>query len=517
MANSGLFSSIRAIQDFTSSWVVQCHSNDMISPPEPGDSNSLHDKIVVTTSSTELTWATDETYSLNLSVAESGSLVANILANTIYGARHACETLLQLIVVVDEYSNYTSSSLHALSRAKIVDQPAYAHRGLLIDTARNFIPVKLLKKQLDAMATSKMNVFHWHVTDTQSFPLMIDRIPEMVSYGAYSSDAIYTPNEVKDVIQYAKYRGIRVILEFDGPAHAGNGWQWGPSKGLGNLALCINQQPWRNYCIEPPCGQLNIINPNLYTVLQDIFQYMANANLGEQVFHMGGDEIFLGCWNSTEEIVSFMLERGMGRSEMDFLIIWSEYQNKALQLWKNTFYSAMQNQSNGNNLIVQNSPSVVLWSSHLTDPSVIRNFLSNEQYVIQTWLPSSSSVPKELLALGYKLIISTKNAWYLDHGFWGKTTYYNWKTVYDNQLALEENILGGEVCAWTEFIDKHSLESRIWPRAAAAAERLWSNPDTRAVEAESRFFRHRNRLITRGIQPEAIAPKWCEQNESQCH
>lgn len=89
--------------------------------------------------------------------------------------------------------------------------------------------------------------------------------------------------------------------------------------------------------------------------------------------------------------------------------------------------------------------------------------------------------------------------------------------MYDNQLPKGDSILGGEVCVWTEFIDAHSLDGRAWPRAAAAAERLWSNPTTKSLEAESRFFSHRERLISRGIQPEAIAPQWCQQNEGQCH
>ena len=137
--------------------------------------------------------------------------------------------------------------------------------------------------------------------------------------------------------------------------------------------------------------------------------------------------------------------------------------------------------------------------------------------MIQTWLPSSSTIPKELQKLGYKLIVSTKDAWYLDHGFWGVTTYYTWKKVYDNQLPKGNGILGGEVCVWTEYIDEYSIDGRTWPRAAAAAERLWSNPETKAIDAESRFFCHRERLIIRGIQPEALAPRWCEQNEKQCH
>uniref|UniRef100_A0A182RKT8 beta-N-acetylhexosaminidase n=1 Tax=Anopheles funestus TaxID=62324 RepID=A0A182RKT8_ANOFN len=251
---------------------------------------SLIIKLYTTSGTTSISWTTDESYTLNVLIENSTTVVAIIEANTIFGARHGCETLLQLFTTVNEENSTTS--LHMLSQAIIIDQPTYPHRGLLIDTARNYIPIKCLKRQLDAMAASKMNVFHWHVTDTQSFPIQLESVPEMTTNGAYSAEAIYSPSDVRKIIRYAKYRGIRVIFELDAPSHAGNGWQWGPDKGLGNLAVCINQKPWRNFCIEPPCGQLNPINLNLYTVLKDIYYDLARMNKDELIFHMGGDEVF---------------------------------------------------------------------------------------------------------------------------------------------------------------------------------------------------------------------------------
>ncbi|XP_049277610.1 chitooligosaccharidolytic beta-N-acetylglucosaminidase [Anopheles funestus] len=477
---------------------------------------SLIIKLYTTSGTTSISWTTDESYTLNVLIENSTTVVAIIEANTIFGARHGCETLLQLFTTVNEENSTTS--LHMLSQAIIIDQPTYPHRGLLIDTARNYIPTKCLKRQLDAMAASKMNVFHWHVTDTQSFPIQLESVPEMTTNGAYSAEAIYSPSDVRKIIRYAKYRGIRVIFELDAPSHAGNGWQWGPDKGLGNLAVCINQKPWRNFCIEPPCGQLNPINLNLYTVLKDIYYDLARMNKDELIFHMGGDEVFFGCWNATEEIVTYLRNHGMGQNNADFLMLWSEFQDNVLRLWDNALHLATINRT-GSSTISENrvtSP-VIVWSSRLTDPSVIEQFLPSERYVIQTWVPTADNTPQQLQKLGYKLIISTKDAWYLDHGFWGVTSYYNWKKVYDNKLPKGNGTLGGEVCVWTEFIDAYTIDDRTWPRAAAAAERLWSNPTTKSLDAESRFFRHRDRLISRGIKPEAIAPQWCQQNEGQCH
>uniref|UniRef100_A0A182PDH5 beta-N-acetylhexosaminidase n=1 Tax=Anopheles epiroticus TaxID=199890 RepID=A0A182PDH5_9DIPT len=318
---------------------------------ENASSSPLIIKLHILSNVTTLTWHTDESYKLIISNDPHLSIVeAEIEANTIFGSRHGLESLLQLFTKVND-RNSTTFSLHIISQANIVDKPTYPHRGIMIDTARNYIPIKILKRQLDAMAASKMNVFHWHMTDTQSFPVQLEKVPEMVAYGAYSVDEVYTTNDIEQLIQYAKYRGIRVIFELDAPAHAGNGWQWGPEKGLGNLAVCVNQKPWRNFCIEPPCGQLNPTNPNMYTTLQQIYEDLARMNKDETVMHMGGDEVFFGCWNSSSEIISYLAEHGMGRTESDFLALWSTFQGNAFKLWQNV---TSTNQSITSNIAGEN-------------------------------------------------------------------------------------------------------------------------------------------------------------------
>lgn len=178
-----------------------------------------------------------------------------------------------------------------ISEAQISDQPAFTHRGLLLDTARNFLPIDDIKRQVDAMASCKLNVLHWHATDSQSFPLESKRVPLLSRYGAYSAEQVYSTQQVEDLIKYANIRGVRVIIEIDSPSHVGNGWQWGSEVGLGDLAVCLNQQPWRQYCIQPPCGQLNPANKNVYNVLGDLYNDMIDMLPQNEAFHMGGDEV----------------------------------------------------------------------------------------------------------------------------------------------------------------------------------------------------------------------------------
>ncbi|KAJ8911417.1 hypothetical protein NQ315_005950 [Exocentrus adspersus] len=446
-----------------------------------------------------LTLDTDEFYSLKLNTSDKRIRV-EIVGNTIFGVRHGIETLLQLLV---PYQNADSACLATLKNVQVTDKPVYRHRALLLDSARNFLSVNTIKKNINAMAASKLNVLHWHVTDSQSFPLELPSLPNMTKCGAYDKDRIYSPKDIEELVTYAKIRGVRILLEIDGPSHVGNGWQWGNEAGLGNLTVCTNQQPWRSFCIQPPCGQLNPANPNIYKVLGQLYGDISNMFPNIGMFHMGGDEVFIPCWNSSKEILDYI--KGKPTTEETFLDLWGEFQNKSLRAYD----AAVGN----------DKTSIVVWTSHLTDPNVIQKYLPKERYIIQTWVPDTNQdLITSLLNLGYKIIISTKDKWYLDHGFWGSTLYYNWRTVYNNKMYSQyhKSILGGEVCMWGELVDDSNVESRVWPRAAAAAERLWTNPSTTAGAAEGRFFSHRERLISRGLKTEAVVPQWCVQNEGEC-
>lgn len=330
-----------------------------------------------------------------------------------------------------------------ITKALIRDKPFYKHRGLLLDTSRNFLPLKHIRQTIVGMATSKLNVLHWHITDAQSFPLEIPRYPQMSNYGAYSPDHIYTLSDIKSIIDFAKLRGVRVIMEIDAPAHAGFGWQWGEEAGLGKLAVCVNKQPWRSYCVQPPCGQLNPVNPNVNVVMSEVYKGLVKVNDEELNFHMGGDEVHLGCWNSSNEIIQGMQLKGYNRTKEGFLQLWSDFQQEMLNVY--------------DSIVGDKKPKVILWSSELTTPENINGYLSPKRYVIQTWVEKEKDLNKELLDKGYELIISTKNAWYFDHGFWGITQYYGWKKVYANKILADPGVLGGEGCMWGEFVNQNLL------------------------------------------------------------
>lgn len=232
----------------------------------------------------------DERYNVTVKHAKR-SLEVKIAADSFFGARHGLQTLSQLIWYDDELTLF-----RVLGEAVIVDAPKFKYRGLMLDTSRHFFSVAAIKRTLTGMAHSKLNRFHWHITDSQSFPFRSKYYPQLAQYGAYSNEEVYTPEDVKEVVEYARVRGIQIITEIDAPAHAGNGWDWGPKHGMGELSLCINQQPWNFYCGEPPCGQLNPKNNNTYLVLEKLYQEMLELTGPVDFFHLGGDEVNLECW-----------------------------------------------------------------------------------------------------------------------------------------------------------------------------------------------------------------------------
>lgn len=115
----------------------------------------------------------------------------------------------------------------------------------------------------------------------------------MIRFGAYSQEMTYSSVDVERIKLYAKHRGVRIIFEIDTPSHSGSGWQWGPAEGLGNLAVCVDKEPWRKYCIQPPCGQLNPVNENTFDVLKDIYNDVLSVIGHNSILHLGGDEVIL--------------------------------------------------------------------------------------------------------------------------------------------------------------------------------------------------------------------------------
>lgn len=391
----------------------------------------------------------------------SDNVTAMITANTFYGARHALETLSQLIV----YDN-VNNEISMVGSAAISDAPRFKYRGVMLDTARNFIPIRGIKRTIEGMAMVKLNTFHWHISDSQSFPFVVESQPELATIGAYAPDKIYTNADVQDVVDFARIRGIRVLPEFDAPAHVGEGWQ---NK---NLTTCFGYQPWVNFCAQPPCGQLDPSKAEVYNVLEDIFREMIESFQQPDMFHMGGDEVSFSCWNTSTSLQEWMIAQDWGLTSSDFVKAWGYFQSTALARLDKVHDKKVP---------------IVLWMSTLTDEPYLLENLDKDRYIIQVWSNEFDPRYQTILASGFKMIVSNFDTHYLDCGFSGWVNsgnnwcspYHGWQKIYDFKMesiagSYIDQIYGAETPLWTEQTDEQALDSRIWPRAAALAERLWS-------------------------------------------
>ncbi|KZC13638.1 Chitooligosaccharidolytic beta-N-acetylglucosaminidase [Dufourea novaeangliae] len=461
-------------------------------------------------SNVKLTIDTDESYTLAVTQVDKAVLNATITAKSYFGARHGVETLSQLIVFDD-----LRNQIQIPSEVSISDRPVYPYRGVLLDTSRNFIDKSTILRTIDGMAMTKLNTLHWHIIDSQSFPYVSRTWPEFSRFGSYTAEKIYDEKDVKEIVEYGLVRGVRVLPEFDAPAHVGEGWQWVDDDAL----VCFKAEPWKKYCVEPPCGQLNPTSEKVYELLEGIYKDMMR-DFKPDIFHMGGDEVNLNCWNSSAAVTSWMRTvKGWNLSESSFYKLWDYFQSRALE--------KVINANDGKSI------PVVLWTSGLTSAENIK-YLDPSKYIIQIWTSEDDPTIGRLLRNNFRVIFSNYDALYLDCGFaaWvgdGNNwcaPYKGWQRVYDNSpMKIVRKlkgryvrfIIGGEAALWTEQADSASADSKIWPRAAALAERLWAEPDSTWIHAEQRMLRQRERYVTRGIAAESLQPEWCLQNQGFCY
>jgi hexosaminidase len=363
----------------------------------------------------------DESYTLEINASH-----ATLTAPTALGALHGLQTFLQLVA--------PTSAGFAVPVVTINDQPRFAWRGLLIDVCRHFIPLDVMKRNLDGMAAMKMNVLHWHLSDNEGFRVESKRFPKLHELG--SEGQYYTQAEVREFVAYARDRGIRVMPEFEMPGHS-------RSMVVGYPELASEPGPYKAGRILQDEPALDVTQDRTYKFLDKLIGEMVQL-FPDAYLHIGGDEVDDKPWNSNPKIQEFIRAHGMKN-------------NRDLQAY---FNQRLQK-------IVSKHGKIMMGWDEVLHPDLPKTV------VVQSWRGQESlaAAAKQ----GYRGLLS--NGYYLDL-IWPAARHYAVDPLSGGAASLtpeeQQRILGGEACMWAEYITPETIDSRIWPRLAAIAERFWS-------------------------------------------
>ncbi|KAF9172766.1 hypothetical protein BGX20_004878 [Mortierella sp. AD010] len=494
--------------------------------------------VVVSDLKADLQLGVDESYTLDITSAGKGT----ITAKTVWGALNGLQTLNQIIISDGHHGLEIEQPVH------IQDAPKYSHRGVMYDTARNFYSLKSLKRQIDALAYAKMNVFHWHITDSQSWPVEIKKHPQMTK-DAYSPREIYSQADIRALIKYGRERGVRVYPEVDMPGHSASGWKQIDPKSVTCDNSWWDNDGWTHHsAVEPNPGQLDIAYDGTYKLIKDVYSELTKV-FTDNFFHVGFDELQTYCYNySTPSMDWFKSHPGSTYSDFADM-----YLEKALPIFND-----------------KPSRRLVMWEDSVLSPDFAANTVPKD-IVMQSWNNGVSNI-KSLASKGYDIIVSSSDFLYLDCGYGGWVTndprynvnspppvpqavqdaldanpsayslttvnyggagaswcapYKTWQRIYDYDFteglteSEAKHVIGGEAAIWSEQSDEVVIDNKVWPRAAAYAESLWSgnrgaNGNKRTTEMSARIFEFRERLVNRGIGAAPLVPKYCLQHPHAC-
>ncbi|KAJ6649281.1 Beta-hexosaminidase subunit beta [Pseudolycoriella hygida] len=407
----------------------------------------------------------DESYTLSLT-----ENVGSIESNSIWGILRGLESFSQMLVLTEDRISFR------LNSTEIYDKPRFPHRGLLLDTSRHFMNVFTITQILDGMTYNKLNVFHWHIVDDQSFPYQSNAFPELSNLGAYDQSLVYTAKDVAKVIEHARLRGIRVMVEFDTPGHTRS---WG-----------VSHPEILTSCGGEDAGKLGPINPTVnasYEFMQKLLREVVDV-FPDNYVHIGGDEVGFECWESNPEIKDFMNKNNVTNYEMleeiyiQRIVDFVHNLNRSSVVWQEVFENGVR--------------------------------LPNGT-VVQVWTGNRQLLLKKITDEGLPALLSS--CWYLDHlqsgGDW--KSFYNCDAAdFDGSDEQKKLVLGGEACMWSEVVDNGNVLQRIFPRLSAAAEKLWSQYEvTDLNDAAARLEEHTCRMKFRGLPAQPPnGPGFCLNN-----
>ncbi|KAL1406042.1 Glucosamine-6-phosphate isomerase (Glucosamine-6-phosphate deaminase) (GNPDA) (GlcN6P deaminase) [Vanrija albida] len=382
---------------------------------------------------------------------------------------------------------------------EIEDKPAFPWRAVLLDTSRHYFSKHSIFRILDTMAMVKLNVFHWHITDSNSWPLDLFEFPLLAQKGAYRG-RVYSEDDVRDIVQYAGERGIDVVMEIDTPGHTSIIGEAYP-----DYIACHDKRPWTGRAHQPPAGQLRFADSQVTEFTSKLFR-AAMGVTRSQYFGTGGDEINMKCMEEDEPTAKALAEKGW--TIEDALRDFTRRTHDTLAESRRTAVAIAYNNTG----------------------------LSNNT-VVEIWVDSKDA--RRVVDKGYRIVHAAADYFYLDCGQGGWISadggqgnswcdpFKTWMKIisFDPYKNIEESqrklVLGGQASLWAEQTDEANLESVMWPRAAALAELFWSGPGANGyprsvLEALPRMHDIRYRILDRGVRAAPLQPEWCALRPGVC-
>mmetsp|Transcript_36360 Transcript_36360/g.41447 ORF Transcript_36360/g.41447 Transcript_36360/m.41447 type:complete len:543 (-) Transcript_36360:1211-2839(-) len=426
---------------------------------------------------------TDESYHLEVNGPQ-----ISIKSQTYAGFLRGLETLSQTITEVKDKDGDVINHQITHTPVIVTDEPRFAHRGVMVDTSRHFISKDVLMKIMDGMMFAKLNVFHWHITDTDSFPIYMPSHPNLSKNGAFSEKETYSQQDVVDLTLHAARRGIRIIPELDSPAHL-NSWHYAPE--FKDIVTCVAKE-------DPShVGQIDPTQDVTYELLKDLIGDIEDYFPWELI-HFGADEVVSDCWK-TDKIEKFMKDHNLS----SFGDLFNYYVKREKTL-------------------MSPSKTAMYWINPSTSEL---NF--DEDDVLQFWGSTSQFQDIAKQYPNNRFVLSNDDYYYLDWGYGTpsggvRANYKTWKDIYyfdlDNSM-YGAKVLGLEVCEWGELHNDAVIFDRVFPRSAAMAEPAWSAQGHDYDNLYSIFNRLNAwtwRIIKRGVPSGPISSGYCENHSDVC-
>ncbi|KAM6494282.1 N-acetylhexosaminidase [Amanita muscaria] len=338
---------------------------------------------------------------------------------------------------------------------------AYPYRGFMLDTARNYFPVLDILRVLDAMSWVKLNTFHWHVVDSQSFPSVVPGFEGIPQKGAYSPAFTYSTSD---------------------------------------HVACPLATPWLQFTNEPLAGQLRFASPDT-TNFTAFLLTSASSLFSSQYFSTGGDELNINCYTQDAQ------------TQQELATVKKAQQNKTLEQALDTFTQTTHG------ALREKGKTPAVWE----EMAMVHNVTLGNDTLIMVWI--SSQNVQAVAQKGFKVVHAASDYFYLDcgSGLWfgnypaGNSwcdPFKTWQKSYtfnptaNLTEAQSKLIMGGEHLLWTEQSGPSNLDPIVWPRAATSAELWWSGAGGNVDTALPTLQRRVNTI--------PLQPLWCALRPRVC-